>query len=118
MTHCITYKEQIIKRHLWVLMPALPFPLWSKDILIGIANTIGRFVALEKYFHTSFNKRTARVLVELDVSRGLFPDIEIDCNSVVITQNLDYLKMSFHYNYCHETGHLRKSCSYLLHGIL
>ena len=98
-------------------MPALPFPLWSKDILTGIANTIGRFVALEKYFPTSFDKRTARVLVELDVSRGLLPEIEINCNSVVITQKLDYLKMSFRCSYCHETGHLRKSCCFLLQGI-
>ena len=82
-------------------MPALPFPLWSKDILTAIANTIGRFVALDKYFHTTFDKRTAKVLVELDVSRGLLPEIEIDCNSVVITQKLDYLRMSFRCSYYH-----------------
>ena len=88
-------KERVTKQHLWVIMHALPFPLWSKDILIGIANSIGRFVALEKDFHSSFDKRAARVLVELDVSHGLLPEIEIDCNSVVIVQNLDYLKMPF-----------------------
>ena len=98
-------------------MPTLPFPLFPKDILTGISNTLGRFVALEKDFHTSFDKRTARVLVELDVSCGLLPKIEIDCNSVVITQKIDYLKMSFRCNYCHETSHLRKSCSFLLQDI-
>ena len=54
--------------------------------------------------------------MELDISHGLLPEIEIDCNSVVITQKLDYLKMLFHCSYYHETEHLRKSCSFLLHG--
>ena len=55
--------------------------------------------------------------MELDVSHGILPEIEIDCNSVVITQKLDYLRMPFRCSYCHETGHLRKSCSFLLQGI-
>ena len=91
------------------MLLALPFPLWSKDILTGIANTIGRFVSLEKDFHTIFDKRTAKVLVELDVTYGLLLEIEIDRNSVVITHKLNYLKMAFRCSYCHETGHLRKS---------
>ena len=97
-------------------MSALPFPLWNKEFLIGIANTLGRFVALEKYFHLIFDKRMARVLVELDVSKGLLPDIDIVCNSSVFTQILDYLNMPFRCSYCHETGHLRNKCSCLLHG--
>ena len=98
-------------------MHALPFPLWSKDILIGIANTIGRFVDLEKYFHSSFDKYAARVLVELDVSHGLLPEIKIDYNIVIIIQKLDYLRVPFYCSYCHETGHLRKSCSLLLYDL-
>ena len=71
-------KERVIKRHLWVLMSALPFSLWKKDFLIGIANIIGKFVVLEKEFNLIFEKRMAGVLVikifEIPlsvVSRGL-----------------------------------------------
>ena len=48
--------ERVTIRHLWVLFPALPFPLWNKDILADLANMIGRFVALEKDFLLIFDK--------------------------------------------------------------
>ena len=48
-------KERVVKHHLWVLLLALPFPLWSRDFLVGLANTLGHFVALEKDFHLLFD---------------------------------------------------------------
>ena len=58
----------------------------------------------------------ARVLVELDVSKGLLGDIDIVYGELIINQRLDYLHMLFRCNYCHDTGHLRKNCSLLLLG--
>ena len=97
-------------------MSALPFPVWNKDFLIRLDNTLGRFVALEKYFHLIFDKRMAKVLVELDVSKGLLPEIEIDIGSSLIFQKLDYLNVPSCYSYHHETGHLRNTCASLHHG--
>ena len=97
-------------------MHALPFPLWNNDILNGTANTLGRFVSLEKDYHLIFNKRTAKVLVEIDVSKGILPKIDIVCNSRVFTQRLDYLNMPLKCSYFHETGHLRNTCHSLLQG--
>ena len=77
--------EKVTIRHLWVILLAFPFPLWSKDILTGLANSLGRFVALEKEFHLQFDKQTAKVLVELDISRGLIPEVDIVCGSLVIS---------------------------------
>ena len=77
--------ERVTIRHLWVLFPALPYPLWNKDILVALANMIGRFVALEKDFHLIFEKWMAKVLVEVDITKGLIPKIEIDCGDRVIT---------------------------------
>ena len=65
------------KHHLWVLLPSLPFPLLRKIILEGIANTVGRFVAVDDDFHLSYDKRMARVLVEMDISHGLPAEVEI-----------------------------------------
>ena len=77
--------ERVTIRHLWVLFPDLPYPLWSKDILIALANLIGRFVALEKDFHLIYDKRMAKVLIEVDITKGLIPEIEIDCGDRIVT---------------------------------
>ena len=58
----------------------------------------------------------AKVLIELDVSKGLLAEIDIVCNYIMFPQRLYYLSMSFRCIFCHETGHLRNSCTSLLHG--
>ena len=59
----------------------------------------------------------AKVLVEVDITKGLISEIDIVCGDIVITQRLDYLHMSFRCNYCHETGHLRNTCHSLRTGL-
>ena len=54
-------KERVKKGHLWVLLPALPFPLWSHTMLEGIGNTIGRFVVLQEDFMNSYDKGWPRL---------------------------------------------------------
>ena len=44
---------------------------------MGIANSLGRFVALEDNFLHSFDKHSARVMVEMVVTVGLSVDIDI-----------------------------------------
>ena len=85
---------------------ASPYPLWNKDILVALANLIGHFVALEKDFHLIFDKWMAKVLVEVDITKGLIPEIDTVSGDQVITQRLDYFHISFRCNFCHETIHL------------
>ena len=94
----------------------MPFSLWNKDVLINLANLLGRFVTLEKDFHLIYDKRVAKILVEVDITKGLIPEIEIVCGEDIFTKRLDYLNMSFRCSYCHETGHLRNKFSSLIHG--
>ena len=82
-------KERIAKRHLWVLLPHLPFPLWNKNVLEGIANTIERFVSVEPDFLLVFDKIVAKVLVEMDISSRLLADVKILCGEHLIIQKLD-----------------------------
>ena len=99
-----------------MLLPHLLFPLWNKHILEGIANTIGRYVAVDEDFHLAYDKRIARVLVEMDISVGLAADVEILCNERLLAQRLDYLHVSFRCSRCHKTGHLRRACPFLRYG--
>ena len=77
------------------MFPALPFSLWNKDFLTGLANSLGSFVVVKKYFHRLFDKRMTMVLVDLDVSKSLLTEIDSVCNDLVILQRLDYLKVPF-----------------------
>ena len=88
------------------MLPHLPFPLWNKNVLEGIANSIGRFVAVETDFLLAFDKMIARVLVELDVSLGLPAEVEILCGECLFIQKLDYLRVPFRCSIYHETGRL------------
>ena len=64
----------------------MPFPLWSINILEGIANTIAIFVAVEDDYHLTYDKRMERVLVEMDISHGLPTEIEILCKEHLLVQ--------------------------------
>ena len=78
-----------------MLLPALPFSLWSRDFLEGLANTIDSFVGVEDDFQLLFDKQMARVLVELDITRGLPADIDIVCGELLICQKQEYLHVLF-----------------------
>ena len=103
-------RTRIKKRHLWALLPGLPFPLWNRDTLEGIGNSIGRFIAIEEEFLNTFDKRMARILVEIDVSMGLPADIDILCDQRVIPQRIDYQGVPFRCSLCRDIGHLRRRC--------
>ena len=87
--------ERVVKCYPWVIMSVLPFALWSKGLLEGIANTIGIFVALEDDFQSIFDKIKEKVLVEMDISQGLLVEVEIMCNDHLIRKKLDYQNVPF-----------------------
>lgn len=82
-SHFDPARERIKKCHLWTLLPGLPFQLWNRTILEGIGNTIGHFVAVEDDLLNVYDKRIARILVEMDTSKGLPAEIEILCRDRV-----------------------------------
>ena len=71
------------------MLPAFPFPLWNKDILINLDNLLGRFVALERDFHLIYDKRIAKILVEVDITKGLIS--EIDIVTVILLSPRDWI---------------------------
>ena len=109
-------RERVQKRHLWALLPGLPFPLWNHPLLEGVGNTIGRFVVLDDDFMNSYDKRMAKISVELDISKRLPVEIEILCRERLFIQRLDYQGIPFRCSCCRETGHLRRVCPYFCNG--
>lgn len=71
------HHERIVKRHLWVVFPDFPIHLWSREVFIGLANHLGTFIHMENSMLWGYDKQKALVLVELDVSRGLFLEVEV-----------------------------------------
>ena len=108
-------RERVKKRHLWAILPGLPFPLWNRSLLEGVGNTIGRFVALEEDFMNSYDKRKAKILVELDITKGLPAKVEILCHECLFIQRLDFLGIPFRCSVCREIGHLHRDCPSFRH---
>ena len=46
---------------------------------MGLSNSLGHFIAVEDDFHSIFDKRCAKILIELDISKGLPAEVDIQC---------------------------------------
>ena len=71
---------------------------------------------MEDDFHQVYDKRIAKILVELDISRGLPAEVEILCNERLLIQRLDYLHVPFRCSCRRVVSHLRKACPHRLIG--
>ena len=65
-------------RHMWVLLLGLPFVFWNKEVVVAIGNYIGRFLYLEEHMLFGVDKRVGRIVVEIDMQKGLLEKIDID----------------------------------------
>ena len=79
-------------------------------MLEGVGNTLGHFVVVEEDFMHAYDKRMAKILVEMDISVGLPAEVEILCQERLFLQRLDYLNIPFHCSRCREVDHLRREC--------
>ena len=111
-------RERVKKHHLWAILPGLPFPLWNHSLLEGVGNTIGRFVALEDDFMQTFDKMKAKILVELDITKGLPAKVDILCHERLFIQRLDFQGIPFRCSICRETGHLRRDYPSFRRGVI
>ena len=56
-------------RHLWVLLPVLPFVLWNKEALVVVRNHLDRFPHLEENILFGVEKKVGMILEEIDMSK-------------------------------------------------
>lgn len=46
------------------------------------------------------------ILVDLDISQGLFESIDLVFKDKRYTRVIDYMNVSFHCSHCHDYGHI------------
>lgn len=100
-----------------MLIPGLPIELWTYNLIMGLANSVGKFIRLDRNSLYGMDRRIAKLMVEFDMSLGLPTEVEIVWGTRSFIQRLDYYKLLFRCFSCHETGHLQSKCPLLAWNI-
>jgi hypothetical protein len=69
-------KETAYIQPIWICLPRLPVELWNKDVLNTLGDGIGKFLSMEANFHSKVDKKVIKILVEIDLHKGLLEEIE------------------------------------------
>jgi hypothetical protein len=97
-------------RHLWILLLGLPLHMWNEGALKDIGDALDSFISVDKGLLTSPVRKVCRILVEMDISRGLPETLEIEWRGRCLLQRLDYLGIPFQCSLCRSTRHLHQDC--------
>jgi hypothetical protein len=87
--------ESFNKIPVWVRLPNLPLHLWLDSVLESVGNALGDFRCVDTATSDIFHSTVARVLVEVDTSKGLPEMICLDSPRGSWTQLLDYEGIPF-----------------------
>ena len=93
---------------------------WGSHLCSGIRKlclqleTISTVFSIWKEKCFGVEKRVDRILMEIDMSKGLLENMGIDWWGHSFSQPMDYTRLPFRCNHCHSNGHLVKECHYIL----
>ena len=65
------FTESFNKIPIWVCLPNLPIHLWLDSVLEAIGGALGDFQIVDSATSDILHSTFARILVEMDVSKGL-----------------------------------------------
>ena len=102
---------------IWVKLTNLPFEFWSLDFFKLVGNSLGSFLEDDLSFLQTGVCCLGKILVLLDISKGLVVDLMISKGNLSICQPLDYVRVHFKCLRCHRHGHLTSNCSLSFHQI-
>eukprot|EP01018_Ginkgo_biloba_P032610 Gb_14068 [translate_table: standard] len=96
----------------WVKLPGLRMELWLDRSFWAIGDTLGKFILSDDSYKDSTTRSVAvaKILVEINVSQGLFESMELVAGGKSYTQVLDYVNFPFRCVRCHQYGHVLKDC--------
>ena len=104
------HREKVDTFPVWVQAPRLPPFLWVDSVFRSIGNTLGTLLEADMSFVETRNKAMARILVMLNLEKGLLGKMKIHYKDFVYDQLLDYEHLPYRCHICHDHGHLAKEC--------
>lgn len=102
--------EMFNKIPIWVKLPYLPLHMWVDYVFEEIGDAIESFIMVDNDSYGLYHTTFARILVELDVSKGLPAKIAINSSFGSWVQTLDCEGISFRGRRCFKTSHAAGNC--------
>ena len=62
----------------WSILPSFPMMFWQQEILEVVGEKIGKFIALEEGWEQKVEKRSIRILIEVDLRDSLCKEIQME----------------------------------------
>lgn len=103
--------EKLLIRHLWIILPGFPMHCWNIGGFMAVANSVGWFILMEEEQLMGAERRSPRMLVDIDSSDGLLGELEVVWEGGSFMQQLDYWNIPFHCHRCHKVGHAKYRCT-------
>jgi len=99
-------KEDFTMAPVWIQLYSLPQEFWLEEILMGIGNTVRRYVkSLEEKKERKYTSY-ASICVCMDISSALLGSVTLEYQDEDWNQTMDYEHIPFRCRKCHENGHL------------
>jgi hypothetical protein len=89
-------KEHFRFRHLWVLMSGCPLDFWNLEAFKAMGDALGKFLHVDVTLLSGQDRRIGKIMVEIDLQKGLPEFLEIEWRGIVHIQKLDYWGIPFH----------------------
>jgi hypothetical protein len=98
-------RERVDDLPIWVRLPGLPAELWNEKGFTYLGNAIGSYLDMDMSFIQMGKLSMTRILVLINVRKGLQEDLELTCGDKTFLQKVDYEGISFYCHGCHKPGH-------------
>lgn len=104
--------ETFNKFPIWVRFPNLPLHLWHDSLLEEGGDALGDFLMVDDESSGILHSTYARILVEINVSKGLPAEVLLKSSKGSWVQSLDYEGIPFRCRRCFNTGHSAAHCGF------
>jgi hypothetical protein len=98
-------RERVDEEPIWVRLPGLPMQYWNTHRFAAIGNLLGRYLEADMSFEVTGYMTVARILVQINLRKGLYQEITIESVTETFVQTLDYEGIPFRCHRCHVYGH-------------
>ncbi|GLJ16365.1 hypothetical protein SUGI_0277300 [Cryptomeria japonica] len=102
--------ESFCKMSIWVRLPNLPLHLWVDQLLEEVGEALGDFLMVDVESFDILHPTYARILVDIDASKGLPTEIKLSTPKGLWIQPLNYEGIPFRCRRYFKTGHVAAKC--------